>query len=1277
MNIRFSAVAGTPKHTCIFRIFVGSMVCSKIIHRSDMYKISILIACFLINSVSVKAQSVNQTVSIRAEEINEGYFIKRIPLQHYAVPDIRVTDAVYSAGEPAEAKVFDDKEIKVKLGKEFKKPFALLYIPAYKKGNSGKTEQLVSFKLSLQEKDKDEPLPNVQKTTAGSSVLATGTWYKIAVKQTGVYKIDYNFIKDKLNVNPANINPAHIRIYGNGGTMLSENNAVARYNDLQENAVQVVDNGNGSFDNNEYVLFYANGPDHWILNNGVFEFQKNIYSDSSYYFINFDLGAGKRIGGQSSSPVANVTVNSYDDRQVHEEDLVNIGRFGKEWWGEAFGTDAGLELTKTFTFDLGTLTDSALLKMQLGSRAGVSGNRFAVILNGQQIDNSTYNAVDLLKEEDYQISVRTISQKSLLPGGTNTVTIQYTSMGSGRGYLNYIEWNTRRELGLVNGMTVFRDVRSVGSGKVAGYQVKNANSNTVVWDITDALNPVKMNGSLSGSTYRFSRDANELHEFLAFDGSRFLTPVFREQVTNQDLHGKGQTDYLIVTHPDFSDAADKLANHHRVHDNMSVLVATTDQVYNEFSSGSQDISAIRDFAKYFYDNAGEDTAQMPKYLLLLGDASYDYKNRITNNTNYVPTFETAESSYGIFGYCSDDFFSMLDDNENSEDVTIANTMDIGVGRLPVGSAGEASKVADKIINYTTPASLGPWRLSTTIMTDWKPGEDYHFRDGEDMAATINAHSNLYNETKVHLAAIQRVSTPGGTRAPNANKMINDQIAKGTFLMNYSGHGSISTLSDARILTQDDFNSWTNINKLPIMVTATCEFSRFDNPEALSSGEQLMRKTDGGVIALLTTTQLVYPGENKQMNRQFLNALLSKQNGRWVTLGDAYRMGKNVTYIKPGYYDNFRKFALLGDPALTPAFPKYDVVTDSFLEGATLQRTDSMKALGYYILKGSVKDMDGSTLNTFNGNVYVRIYDKPRTERTIYGSLQTFEVQNNTIFIGRSTVTNGRFSIAFITPKDLNYDFGKGKISYYVENGTTDGVGADTNVVVGGFSAFPIVDKKGPEVKPYIGDSLFMDGGITGSNTSLFVKLYDEETGINVSGNAIGHDLTAVLDDDVANPYVLNDYYETAPNDYKHGYVNFPINGLSDGRHTFKVKAWDMNNNSGEGTVNFIVLNGKVVEVHNLINYPNPFTDVTHFVFDHNHPNEKMDVTIHIYTTTGSSVRTLRQSFTPSGSRSNEITWDGTSDRGTKLPSGLYVYRLTLSTEKGIKTSAYQKLILLR
>ncbi len=265
---------------------------------------------------------------------------------------------------------------------------------------------------------------------------------------------------------------------------------------------------------------------------------------------------------------------------------------------------------------------------------------------------------------------------------------------------------------------------------------------------------------------------------------------------------------------------------------------------------------------------------------------------------------------------------------------------------------------------------------------------------------------------------------------------------------------------------------------------------------------------------------------------------------------------------------------------------------------------------------------------------------------------------------------------FIAPKDLNYDFGKGKISYYAENGVTDAAGVDTAITVGGFSDDPVVDDMPPVVMPFIGDSLFKDGGITGPNTVLYVQLSDE-TGINVSGNSIGHDLIAVLDDNIQSPYVLNDYYETAPNDFTRGYVNFPITGLSEGRHTLRVKAWDVNNNSGEGVVNFEVVNGGVVKLQNLMNYPNPFTDVTHFVFEHNRPDEKLNVQLNIYSSSGYMVRAFKETFTPSGSRSNEITWDGTGDNGAKLPAGVYVYKINIATERGIQSTAYQKLVLVR
>ncbi len=556
-------------------------------------------------------------------------------------------------------------------------------------------------------------------------------------------------------------------------------------------------------------------------------------------------------------------------------------------------------------------------------------------------------------------------------------------------------------------------------------------------------------------------------------------------------------------------------------------------------------------------------------------------------------------------------------------------------------------------------------------------------DAEGMSQTVaQAGSNLYNQGKIYVDAIPIISTPAGPRCPNANASLDESVFKGTFLINYNGHGNPTCWSTERILSTDDFDNWQNTTMLPFMVTATCDFGQFDHPQYVSSAEQLVIRSGGGVIVVLTTTEAVYAYYNHELNSQFLAAQFTPSaNHTWNSFGEASRIGKNITFGKPLPHDsgelaNFRKFALLGDPALTPDFPEHLIHVDSVFDAVTLQRADTVKALGSYVVNGSVRDGNGNVLNNFNGLVSVAFYDKPNTLTTISGCNSTYQVQNNLVYKGRVTVTNGVFSMNFIAPKDINYSFGTGKISTYADNGSTDAAGSDSSITVGGFSDHPQTNSNPPVVKPYINDSLFLNGGITGNNTSLFVSLFDE-TGINVSGNDVGHDLTAVLDGNIEAPYILNDYYETAPNTFQRGYVTFPLTGLSNGRHTITVRAWDVNNNMGEGTVSFIVVDSNVMDIQQLGNYPNPFSNTTNFVFEHNHPGEQMDVQIEIYSTSGSLVKKIKETLTPSDSRTSEITWDGTDNNGARLPSGVYVYRLNIATEKGFKSSAYQKLVIIR
>lgn len=1226
-------------------------------------------------------------VKVQALDIQAGYISHRIDLQSFAKPEVSLSNILYSGIDkiPEDAFPTSAQRFDVLLGKDRKQPFAIVRVPAYSMDENGGLQEVTELTIKYTEapiiKERiNENRSAAKTTTTGNSPLASGTWYKISVPKTGLYKIDYNYLASKLGV--TGITSSKIRVCGHGGKMLPEANRTEGVKGLTENSIWVNDGGDGKFDQGDFFVFYAQGPLNWNANsdNSMLVQEKNYYADAGYYFLNFDGKGEHRLENQINPPTGNISVNSYTAAVLHEEDLANPQQFGKRWWGEEFSSAPGKESSRSFTLDVGTMMDTVEFRTHLVNTSGASG-LFSLYLNGQFMSTKEIRATN-----NYDNAPKAAGEEIVwrMPYSSNSATIKIeynTAITEGAGWLDYIRVNGRRMLNINGNSMLFCDLNSIGSGNVATYSVGNANSNTQIWDVTDPQNPIKMSGSLSGSTYTFTQDATTLHRFVCMNGTNLDEPEYVGTVPNQNLWGSAAVDYIIVTHPEFKSAAERLANFHRNRSKMRVIVATTTQVYNEFSSGGQDISAIRDFARMFYDRAGMNDADMPRYLLLMGDASYDYKDRINNNTNFVPTFEAKESFEFLDTYSNDDFFGFLDDNEEIERYDIVNALDIGVGRIPAKTATEAENVVTKIIHYKSPATLGAWRLSTMFVADNEDGAGEHLSDAEVMNNTVAQNSNIHNPIKVYEDALQFVSTPGGQRAPDANKTINDGIFKGLFMFNYNGHGNTTVLSHERILTKDDYNKWRNIDKMPFMITATCDFGQFDQPSFVSSGEELMLKANGGVIATLTTTHLVYAYANEILNREFLAAQFQHVNGRWNTFGDAMRLGKNGTYAKASsttdIIKNFRKFALLGDPALEPNFPEYFIHTGAVTDGATGKATTTISALGEYVINGTVTDVDGKLLDDFNGILAVTIFDKPRKVKTIQpGINKTFEVQNNTIYKGKATVTAGKFSFAFIAPKDINYEYGSGTISYYADNGTTDGAGRDTNMVIGGYSDNPRIENNPPVIHAYIKDSLFKNGGLTGTNTAIFAILEDE-TGINVSGNSVGHDLIAILDGDVTKPYIMNDYYETAPNTYKRGYVYFPVEGIPDGRHRFTVKAWDVNNNSGEGYVDFEVANGEVVKVKNLMNYPNPFRDQTHFVFEHNHPDADLTGEINIYTTSGVWVRNLKQNFISTGSRSNEITWDGTDNHGGKLPAGVYIYRMMISTEEGIAETAYQKLVIVR
>ena len=1233
---------------------------------------SLIIMCSLIMSVSAQ----EKTMIIPGENIaaldlmGADYISQRLVLTEAQNIQIKLIDIVSKdiGSLPKNLKLSNSFDPDVFFYTERKQPVIGIKIPLYIKENNS-IKQLASYNLEVKYSVKPQGKEAARPTDVSNSVLSTGSWYKIAISKKGIYKMDYAFLQN-LGINPTNINPKNIRVYGNGGSVLSEIVNSTDIDDLAENAIFVSSNGT-SFAQNDYILFYANGPVEWIkeLNNPKFTHTNNYYEDKSYYFLNFDLGIGKRIENENATGTADVTFNNFNDYAVIDIDSFNVGDMGKIWWSNPMNTVNTSSLTSNLSIDLKSVTGPILMESHVGNKSDANGNLLKISINNQQqklftLNSSGQNFIN----DQYSSDSFNIASPML------NIKLQYLPVGNGIAYLDYLRFNYYRPLSFQGGQMAFRNIASLdlASNEKAAYPIQNANANVKVWDISNPLKPIELSGNRNGNTYTITRNGAELNEFIAYDGSTYYTPAFIGTVANQNLHGLGATDFLIITNDDFWVAANDLANFHRQRDNMTVEVVKVKDIYNEFSSGSQDIAGIRNFIKMFYDRATNDE-EMIKNVLMFGAASYDYKDRIKNNTNFVPTFQSMQSVYVNDAYSSDDFFGLLDNGESMN----SGLLDIGIGRIPCFTETEGENAVAKIKRYVSAESFGPWKNVISFVADDKESGMNHLEDCETINSFFTTSDPTYNVYKIYEDAFQSVASSAGIRYPAVNKAINDQIYNGTFLMSYSGHGSPSQWSHEAILTPSDYNNWTNKNKLPVMITATCDFGRFDDPGVRSAGALLMLNPDGGSIAMITTTQAVFANYNTRLSKNFIDKQFTKNAaGKFLTLGEALTAAKNISF--GGVNDH--KFTVLGDPALTLQIPKYQVKTDSILmeqDGGYIT-TDTIQALGKYIIKGSVKDNNDAVLNNFNGTVYITVFDKKTTVQTVNdfpGTDPSFNLQTNAVARIKSNVTNGHFSANFLAPKDINYQYGSGKISYYAHDDQVDANGLDTEVTVGGTSQYAGSDNTPPIVKPYIDDEHFKNGSAVGPNPLLFVKLFDDN-GINVSGNSLGHDLVAILDDDIQNPFILNDYYQTQENDYKNGYLNFPLYNLTDGPHTIRVKAWDAFNNSGEGTVHFVVKNKGKGFIDELYNYPNPVKDITHFVFQHNQKGEEMSVTLQIFNTMGSLMKSIDYDMKPEGNRS-EITWDLKGNDGVALAKGLYPYRLIINTKNGKSATAYQKLVIMR
>lgn len=1203
-------------------------------------------------------------------------FVARFPLTDgNIVPIVSIENSTWQPLTTEELKLVDAAlanqaiEINTQIFYTQKKPELHIRFFPFRK-NGATFEKLISFDLKVVQKSVFASKVQKAKTYATKSILASGNFYKLAINKTGIHKITFDDFKT-LGIHTAQLPTHRIALFGNGGHMLAENTSDFVYDDLQEIPIQVIDlNNNGVFEEEDYVLFYAVGIIAWKPSSDYYSHTLNIYADYAYYFINVDehIGLKKRIQQKAESSQSKThEVSTYDFYDLYEKDQLCPNDEGRIWFSDAYDAITSYD----YAMHLPDIQDGekAMLRFSVASRSSAYSQFTFTINSAQQFQ------LTLPPHKDGVIQLGTYS---FIPN-SNAININVNYQkptNNSVGWLDYIEMFARCKLQFANTSQLsFRNKSVVGDANIVEYVFNTQGNLTTVWDVSDPTNVVKVEGRLNANIFRFKIEANVLREFVAFYGSSFYSVIPIGKIQNQNLHGINTADFVIITHPDFIQSAQELADFRASNDGFSTAVVTTTQIYNEFSSGSQDIAAIRNFLKMLYDRSN---ATSPQNVLLFGKASVDFRDRTGTASNFIPNYQGSCPFDKNKCLSTDDFFVKLDDGEGMNNM---GTMDAGIGRFPVRTKTQAQIVVQKTKNYSSQkllstttsnsvSNFADWRNVVTFCAD-DDADQYHFYDAEGQANFIADNYPVINIDKIYLDAFKKVSTSQGQRYPDATLALSQRIMKGSLMLTYMGHGGDNGWAHERFLKRSDISAWKNKYNLPLFFAGSCSFGIYDKKNNQSPSEDILFKSDGGGIAVISATRVSYSSTNKQFGIKLHQLAFEKDNNAYRTIGQFYAQAKNVS-------SSVDMYVLFGDPSLTLAYPKYNVSTDSINGKSLANSQDTIKALQFISIKGRVTDESLQTVSSFNGYVYPTVFDKASTVVTLLNnpnSIQkTFALQKNILYKGKVSVKNGHFEFSFLVPKDINYEYGFGKISYYAFADNKDANGFDS-LLVGGINDTLINDNAGPEIKLYLNDENFVSGGITTSNPILYALIKDEN-GVNTVGTGIGHDIIAFIDDEVDKSIVLNDFFEYNENSYTSGKINYLLSNINLGQHTLTLRAWDVLNNMNQTTISFTVVNDEALQLDHVLNYPNPFTTQTSFYFEHNHPGLSMDISIQIFTISGKLVKTIRYTEASNSLRVGPISWNGKDDFGDALAKGVYLYKLRVKTTDNKIAEKIEKLVIL-
>ncbi|AFM05173.1 hypothetical protein Fleli_2820 [Bernardetia litoralis DSM 6794] len=1099
----------------------------------------------------------------------------------------------------------------------------------------------------------------VSNSFAQNSVLSDGQILKLKIEQNGVHKITFQDLQTA-GINPSTINPNNLQIFGNGGGMLPQANSAPRISDLQENAIVVELGSDNIFNAGDYILFYAQSADSYQYNAQLndllkFTFEKNLYDDFNYYYLKVGNETGKRIQ-IAENLTGGTKITTYNEIAHHELEETNIigdfqnsggGGSGRMWFGERF--DFVTEQTINFESE-GLITSRPVLlrASALGYSSRVSEYTFSVA--GQDFGTLSIAASQISTyAKKGNTNTATFSSNLSASPASLPVKVSYNKTDDiAFGHLDYLTLEFTRTLSFYKQNTHFRSVAS-SQNEITNFEFAETSASMRVWNITNLASIENILPNSSNQNAFVVRTNKKLNELIAFDINEDLPkPIEITAIENQNLHNLSTPDFVIVTHEDFLDAAQKLAAFHSEHDDMEVLVVTVNQIWNEFSSGKQDVSAIRDFVRFLYKKQNDKL----RYLLLFGDTSYDYKNRIASNNNFVPIYQARESLEPVETFSSEDFFGLLEDDEGEWEEnfqTQQEDLDIGIGRIPVRSTEQADLVVDKIIGYSLPQTLGNWRNKVVFVAD-DGDSNIHMRDSEELIDIIEGY-NGYQAEKLYVDAFPQVSTSNGKFSPKVREKLDQNVNEGSLIVNYMGHGSESSLATEAVVDLASVSHWKNLNNLPMFVTATCEFGRYDNPDVFSVGERLMTNEDGGGIALVTTTRPVTASTNFILAKAFYNNVFGRlPNGEMPRLGDIIRATKNESLSKLN-----RNFTLLGDPALRLNYPKEEAIITEVKTNGTV--SESIKALDKVTLSGQIVN-NGILSSDFSGDLDITIYDKPAELRTFGDESEPMAYNNwqNILYKGKAKISQGKFEVTFVVSKDINYNLAAGRVTMYAQHETQN---RDANgfygIQIGASNDNAPTDNTAPIAQIWIEDKTFVSGAKVPSNTTLLAEISDEN-GINLTGYGVGREITAVLDGEATQTFILNDYFEYEEGSYQNGTIAFPLQDLAVGKHTLTFTVWDNYSNPTTIEIDFYVEN-KPIEVTEIIPFPNPFWSNVEFNVTHTRTGDDIEVILVVYDVLGRPVRTVRQDYLNNNGNFSNLSWNGRGDEGELVKNGMYICKI--------------------